>query len=66
MKTLKVLLAAFVVSMFFAACSDTKDCACEVNTTKKTQTIISDWDGDCSDITAEDVPGWDGNPCSEE
>lgn len=55
----------------FAACTDTKDCVCEVNTndTKallKTQTIVSDWDGDCSKIDAGDVPGWNGDPCTEQ
>lgn len=62
MKKIIVVIFSLIMSVCFYACSDTKDCVCEVD---GKQTTVSDWDKSCSDITANDVPNLGTNPCSE-
>ncbi len=68
--TLSAAISMFAVVLMISSCSDTKDCVCEINDVEKnivkSSHVVSDWDGDCSKINADDIPGWDGNPCTEQ
>lgn len=74
MKKISLALILAVSGWCFTACSDTTDCLCEVETEAvqkaayKTTTYkpVYDWDGRCSDITAQDIPGLSDNPCTEQ
>lgn len=68
MKTTILSAISLFFILGFMACSDTKDCRCTINSdNNQTVVTVSDWDGDCSDIDANDIEGFDPqNPCSEQ
>ncbi|MDO5759928.1 MAG: hypothetical protein Q4Q06_02755 [Bacteroidota bacterium] len=64
MKKIIYSVSALLLGMVLYSCSDTTDCICPVNTVpnisvnKATSNVpVTDWDGDCSDITDEDLDG---------
>lgn len=67
---LVVVVFSLALGLVISSCSDTKDCVCEINDTEKniikSSHVVSDWDGDCSKINADDIPGWSGDPCKEQ
>jgi hypothetical protein len=66
MKIFSVILA-FSTCMIMAACSDTTDCVCTINTANgQQQTTLSDWDGNCANITSNDIENLANVPCYEE
>lgn len=63
MKIINVVLA-FMICIAIYACKDTTDCVCTYN--NGTQTTVSDWNGDCSNITTNDVANLDLGSCHED
>lgn len=72
MKTIKLSTVIAVALFGFAACNDSTDCICNVETATKSGIVksqrsvnLSDWDKDCSKITAEDLKEIEGVNISE-
>lgn len=64
MKKIIYVTFALLFGAVIYSCSDTSDCVCPVNEVsnifieKTTSNVpVNDWDGDCSDITGEDLGG---------
>lgn len=59
MKKLFYICASVFALANFCSCSDTTDCICPIETEvvnkAALQRSVSDWDGDCSDISNEDL-----------
>lgn len=64
MKKIIYVTSALLCGVVIYSCSDTSDCICPVNEVSNiliekstSQVRVSNWDGDCSDITDEDLDG---------
>lgn len=64
MKKIIYVTFALLFGTVIYSCSDASDCVCPVNEASNivmkkatSQVEVSNWDGDCSDITNEDLDG---------